>query len=384
MAVKRQPIRVGVIGAGNIATLGHIPGLRRTRDAEVVAICDQDLTRANDVAARLRIGAAYDDHRRMLGEVPLDAVTVATPPSGHAPVVLEALRVGVHVLCEKPLATNLSDAERMVEAADRAGVILAMNMQFRMLRETMALRSAVESGHLGRVHYAHIRYLRHDFPPRPGSWTTERRLSGGGALSDMGPHVIDLALWLCGASSARSVEAHMHPTAPRGSDVGARASEPLVEDFASLRLRLDTGATAVVECSWRFPGTDESRIQLVGDRGGGDVSVWAGGRTAPLRFFTQAQDDEPPASGGPQPPDASVRLPSLAFATGATWRPQPRRARLWYASMASFVAAIRGQAPPVATGRDGLAVQQVLDAAYRSAATARRVSILRRGPKPGP
>jgi predicted dehydrogenase len=382
--VKRQPLRVGLIGAGNIATLGHIPGLRRTGDARVVAVCDRDLARASAVAARFGIGAVYDDHRRMLREVPLDAVAVATPPSAHAPVVLAALRAGLHVLCEKPLATGLADAERMVAAADRAGVILAMNMQFRMLRETMALRSAVEQGYLGSVHYAHLRYLRHDFPPRPGSWTTVRRLSGGGALSDMGPHIIDLALWLSGARSALSVDAHMHPRDGDAPAVGRPAGEPPVEDFASLRMRLDTGATAVVECSWRYPGTDESRIQLVGDRGGADVSPRSGGRPMLVRFFSPEGAHPVTAAPGHPAPEDFAHLPGLALATGATWRPQPRRARLWHESMASFVAAIRGEAPPVATGRDGLAVQQVLDAAYRSAATTRLVTVRGRHPKPRP
>jgi predicted dehydrogenase len=379
--VKRQPLRIGLIGAGNIATLGHIPGLHRTGDARVVALCDRDLARASAVATRFRIGGVYDDPRRMLREVPLDAVTVATPPSAHAPAVLAALRAGLHVLCEKPLATGLADAERMVAAADRAGVILAMNMQFRMLRETMALRAAVEQGYLGSVHYAHIRYLRHDFPPRPGSWTTVRSLSGGGALSDMGPHVIDLALWLCGARSALSVDAHMHPRAGEAAAVGRPGHEPPVEDLASLRLRLDTGATAVVECSWRYPGTDESRIQLIGDRGGADVSSRQGGRTMFLRFFSL--EGAPTTTAGPGPPSSEdfAHLPGVALATGATWRPQPRRARLWQRSMASFVAAVRGQAPPVATGRDGLAVQQILQAAYRSAEAHRAVTVP--GPRAG-
>lgn len=377
--VRRRPIRVGVIGAGNIATLGHIPGLRRSGAARVVAICDREPERARAVAARFGIGAAYDDAVVMLDAVDLDAVTVATPPIAHAPAVLAALERGRHVLCEKPLATTVADAQRMVETAERAGLVLAMNLHFRVLRETLALKAAVDEGRLGRIRYVHIRYLRGDFFPAPASWVRDPGHSAGGALADMGSHIIDLAFWLAGARVATSVDAHLHETDLDGVGGAARPAA-WSEDFASVRMRLDTGATATVECSWGYFGSDESRIQIIGERGGADVFPLRGRRSGTLRFFDQHDAVGEPGRQMESPAGQDVRRLSLAIATGAPSSSQPRpvrnrRTRLWYRSMASFVAAVRGDGPAVATGRDGLAVQRVLEAAYRSHAAGAAVAI---------
>ena len=365
-----QRIRVGVIGAGNIATLAHIPGLLRTGAADVVAVCDTDPARAESVAMRLGCDA-YEDYRRMLREASLDAVTVATPPLEHAPATLAAISEGVHVLCEKPLAMSVADAEHMVAAADEAEVVLAMNMHFRYLRESLALKAAVESGRLGSLFYIHIRYLRSDFFPPLGSWAADPRVSGGGALADMGSHLLDLALWLGGARAATSVEARLQATRAPGQS----GPSPQGEDFASVRVQTDNGITVVVECSWGFFGRDESRIQLIGDRGGADVLV-ANGPTGRLRFYARSGDGHVEMTSTPLlTPDEADRV-SLKVATrGSSSRgPRPgvnRRSRLWYRTMAGFVAAVQGQAEaaPIATGRDGLAVQRILEAAYRPRAT---------------
>lgn len=373
-----RPLRLGVIGAGNIATLAHIPGLLRTRDADVVAICDPDVSRAAAAQERFGIEHAFDGYERMLEVVPLDAVTVATPPVTHSGAVLAALDRGLHVMCEKPLATTVADAERMVERADRAGLTLAMNFHFRVLTDGLALKSAIDAGRLGAIQYVHIRYLRNDFLPPPGSWARDRRISGGGSLMDMGSHLVDLALWLAGASGASSVDAHMHRTGP-ARDLPAPEPAASVEDFASLHMRLDTGASATVECSWAFFGPDERRIQVIGDQGGAEVTARRDGRSAGLAFYAPDPD-----GGVTRSLAASGRREagsvSYAVATGA---PSPRksrppgtrnrRGRLWHRTMASFVAAVRGKRDPVATGRDGLAVQRVLEAAYRSSEQARPI-----------
>lgn len=376
---RRPPLRVGVIGAGNIATLAHIPGLLKTGDAAVVAICDPDESRASAAAERFGIAAVFDGHDRMLRGTTLDAVTVATPPVSHAPAVLAALDAGLHVLCEKPLATSVVDAERIVERADDNGLVLAMNLHFRALRESLALKAAIDDGRLGAIHYVHIRYLRNDFVPAPGSWARVRGISGGGSFTDMGSHLIDLALWLAGADAATSVDAHMHGFSAATPDPGS-APTAQVEDFASVRLRLDTGASATVECSWGFFGADERRIQVIGERGGAEVVVRRDGRSGGLVFYSTDVEGAVAGSIGTRSKPGAASGVSYGVATGAasarrTRRPatRNRRGRLWHPTVASFVAAIRGEGLPVATGRDGLAVQRILESAYRSDEAARPV-----------
>lgn len=365
-----QPaLRVGVIGAGNIATLAHIPGLLHSGAADVAAICDRDIDRAEAAAERFGIRAVFGDYQQMLEMAPLDAVTVATPPLEHAPATVTALAAGLHVLCEKPLATNLSDAVRMVEVAEEAGLVLAMNMHFRVLRESVALKAAVDAGQFGQLSAVHIRYLRNDFFPPPGSWANVPDVSGGGALADMGSHLIDLALWLTGSSDATLVDADLRRT---DRTTTGTATEPgaLGEDFASIRMRTDAGATVSIECSWGYFGPDESRIQLIGSRGGADVAA-VGSSSPALRFYSIAEDGHVSPARAPAPGHDAADLVSFAVATRGSSSRGPRtganrRSRLWYRTMASFVAAARGEGPPIATGRDGLAVQRILEAAYGS------------------
>src|SRR5690242_4334126 len=103
------PLRIGVVGAGAIATLGHIPGFQRLPDVQVAAICDANVARAQSVAAKFDIPQVYEDYHALLAEAEIDAISVAVPNTLHAPVTLAALEAGKHVMCEKPLATSVAD-----------------------------------------------------------------------------------------------------------------------------------------------------------------------------------------------------------------------------------------------------------------------------------
>ncbi len=363
-------LRVGVVGAGNIATLAHLPGLQRAPGARVVAICDRDIGRAEVAASRFGIEGVYDDHRQMLERSALDALTIATPPAEHTPLALAAIEQGLHVLCEKPLSTNVGDAEAMVQGADRAGVVLAMNLHFRVMRESLALKAAIDAGHLGSVRYIHIRYLRHGFFPPTGSWVKDPAISGGGALADMGSHLIDLAMWLTGSRQATKVASHLHSIERGHRDTAARGIEE-GEDFASLRWLTDRGVVVTVECSWGYFGPDESRIQVIGAHGGADVFVKAG-RSGSFRFYSLSDDGrvtEAPFPHGSLQDRGSASLAVMtrgSSARGPRTGPNPR-SRLWFRTVASFVTAARGEGVPVASGRDGLVVQRIIEAAYASA-----------------
>lgn len=112
-------MKIGIIGAGSAARGIHIPGFRLCRGVEIAAICDAD-----EKAARATgIEPAYTDYREVLGRADIDAVVVATPNFTHPEIVQAAVEAGKHVLCEKPLALNLTDASQMLRAAERAGVV---------------------------------------------------------------------------------------------------------------------------------------------------------------------------------------------------------------------------------------------------------------------
>ncbi|HMP38855.1 MAG TPA: Gfo/Idh/MocA family oxidoreductase, partial [Roseiflexaceae bacterium] len=135
-----NPLRIGVVGAGMITTRGHIPTFRQIPGVEIAAICDTNLERAQAAAAEFGIPAAYGDYREMIEKSRLDAISVGVPNAFHAPASIAGLEAGLHVMCEKPLATSLADGEKMVEAAKRAGRVLAINMSQRPRPEVGFLR----------------------------------------------------------------------------------------------------------------------------------------------------------------------------------------------------------------------------------------------------
>jgi predicted dehydrogenase len=374
-----ETLRVGVIGAGAIATSGHIPGLQRLGGVEVAAVCDANVGRAKEVSRRFGVPGVYGDYREMLTGDVVDAVTVAVPNALHASIVLASLKAGKHVLCEKPLATSPADAEAMVEAAESAGLLLAANMHYRLSAEMQALKRVIEAGTLGEVRYAHVRFLRSADIPGFGSWFTRKELSGGGVLMDVGAHMLDLVLWLLGFPRVEGVACETRAMqGPKGRGLGGWGAERVegglfdVEDFARVRLRLEGGASATVETSWALYANHEERVQFVGDEGGADVFPELYGPEKPARLYLPRDGV---SVGGPLglPPlkDGSGRyvLGSFAEATRESTRPSPAgQEALWHASVARFARSVRDGGEPTATGREALAVQELLDAAYRSAA----------------
>lgn len=352
------PLRIGVIGAGAIAIHGHLPAFKILPDVEVIALCDTAVERAQAVAIQFAIPEVYADYRDLLAVPSLDAVTIALPNVLHAPVTIAALEAGKHVLCEKPLATTLADGQMMVDAAARAGKVLAVNMHYRMAAELVTLRSAIAAGRLGRVRYVNIRFLRRTGIPGFGSWFTQQNLSGGGVLMDIGAHMLDLALWLQGFPGVAVVRGEVQSLqGPRGRGRGSWGSDTAsqgvfdVEDFASVHLRLAHSGVITVEVSWALYGEDEERVQVLGEEGGADLFPTLYGTTSPLHFFRY--EGESPVDIIP------VLLPvSNRSSTGPIGR---------------YVAAIRSGAEPTATGQQALEVMKVLAAAYRSAAAGHEV-----------
>jgi len=378
------PLRIGVIGAGAIATRGHLPAFKKLPDVEVIALCDTAVERAQAVAVQFAIPGVYADYRDLLAVSSIDAVTIALPNVLHAPVTISALEAGKHVLCEKPLATTLADGQMMVDAAARAEKVLAVNMHYRVAAELDTLRSAIAAGRLGRVRYVNIRFLRRTGIPGFGSWFTQRNLSGGGVLMDIGAHMLDLALWLQGFPGVAVVRGEVQSLqGPRGRGRGRWGSDTVsqgvfdVEDFASVHLRLAHGGAITVEVSWALYGEDEERVQVLGEEGGADLFPALYGTTSPLHFFRYEGESLvdiipvllPVSSGSGTGP-----VGRFADATRHSTEPTATgQQALWASSIARYVAAIRSGTEPTATGQQALEVMKVLTAAYRSAAEGHEV-----------
>lgn len=346
------PIRIGVVGAGAVVVNGHVPSLQSIPGVEVAAICDTNLARAQEAAAKFNIPQAFADYQDLIAQGGVDAVTVAVPNAFHAPVALAALHAGKHVLCEKPLATSVADGEAMVAAAAQAGKVLAVNMSSRPRPEALMLREMAQAGKFGKITYAYGRLIRRNGIPGFGSWFTRKELAGGGATMDIGVHVLDLMYWILGFPKVSAVRGEIQAVhGPHERGLGGWGADQIkggvfdVDDLAVIHLRLADGGLVTVEVTWAIHARNEERFQLAGDLAGADYFPDLYGKEQPLRIF-RTEDGMPVE----------------------TILDVPRNPGAWADGFRYFVNACRGEGQPMASGAEGLAILRLLDAAYRSAA----------------
>ncbi len=344
------PLRAAVIGAG-IGRV-HVEGYRHSGRAEVVALCDANPERAEQVACELGIPHTFTDPAVMLAEIPLDAVSVAVPNAFHADIAIAALNAGVAVLCEKPMADTLENARRIVDAVRTTGTPFMMGYNNRYRAESRYIRDAVRNGDLGRVYYGKCGWVRRKGVPGMGGWFTRKAMSGGGPLMDIGVHALDLAMWLLGFPKVRSVSGATYAEfGPKGRGAADWWSGPTgdssfdVEDLAAGMVRFEDGGTLMIEASWaQYIPDDRLYVSLCGSEGGADVD--------PFRLY---RDDE--------------------HGNRADFTPELTGVHGHHAEVAYFVDCLLNGTTPEATAGQGLAVMEILDALYRSAASQQEVKL---------
>ena len=376
-------LRVGIIGSGGIAEGAHAPGYKAIPDdCELVACCDVRPERAKAFAERFDLAHWYTDYRELLALPDLDAVSVCTPPFMHRDATVAALDAGLHVLCEKPMAMNVAEAQDMVAAAERAGKVLTIGHQQRFSPAAQAVKRAVDAGELGDIYYAKTAALRNRGAPTWGVFHI-RKLNGGGPLIDIGVHALDVTMWLMGSPRPVAVfgatyMALAHRPGLKNRMGTINVEEYDVEDLAAALIRFDNGATLMLETSWLLQMTERgaSYTQLFGTEGSARLDPFQIVRDVDGVPEDVTPELPPPA---PDPPPQQPKPPAPA-AEGApagaevapvekavTWRRQP--------SVERFVQAALGRAEPLVKPEETLNVQRVMDALYQSAETGQFVEI---------
>ena len=336
-------MRCGIVGAGHWARTALIPALRAQPGCEIVACAAATLGEAQDLARAERIEQAFATTHEMLnGNGRPDLVVLATPDHVHAEGLTTALRAGVPVYCEKPLANDARTAGNLVALARATSVAATVGYSFRFNPAIQALRRDLKAGRLGEpwlIELAEHNPQFHAHGGKPMNWKGDPDQAGGGALFEYGSHVADLAAWLLGP--ARRVSTQLQQVLP-----GAR-----LDDIATVQIEFQSGAAGVLIASWvlngGFPGI---RIRLHGSEALGEVwvddRIVGGQRYRVSPPFAVAGADEPLAPMGDQRSDA------------------PRR------HLADFVASVRGR--PVAhvdtlpTLDEAAHVQRILEAALHA------------------
>ena len=212
-------IRIGFIGVGNIAQNAIMPAYLKQPDVEIVAVCDLKEARAREVAERHGIPHVYTDFNEMVKRDDIDAISVCTWNNSHAPATIAALQAGKHVLCEKPPAMTVAEAEEMRDAAKDAGKVLMYGLVQRFRTEVTVLKEFMEAGKFGDIYFGKTSILRRRGTPL--GWFTDPAKSGGGPVIDIGVHLIDVTRYLMGSPQPTRVSAQVwSPTAttrPRAS-----------------------------------------------------------------------------------------------------------------------------------------------------------------------
>lgn len=347
-----KQLKVGIIGAGAISP-SHVNGYRNA-GAEVVAICDIDPAALARAEANFRIPVLVDDVEKIYAMDELDAVSVCTPNYLHSPMAVAAMKSGKHVLSEKPMSMNVEGAQAMVDAAEETGLLLMCGHNQRFLPECQKAEELVQDGVLGDVYHAKCGWIRRRGIPGMGGWFTNKELSGGGPLVDIGIHVLDRTWFMMGRPKPTAVSGQ---TYSKFSDIegyvctgmwsGPRRPDGVmdVEDFASALIRFENGATLSFEVSWAANRADQGQYSiLMGDKAG--VSIDDGG----LKLYGQA--------------DNMIVTSNLTFDKND-----------YVDRHQHFVDCLTYGDACMCPGADGLLMQKVLNAIQRSAAENREVSV---------
>lgn len=337
-------MNVGVIGLG--AGQGHLRGYSAIPDVKILAIADLDEKRLETCAGQYHIPQTYTDYRDLLAVPEIDAVSVCLPNDLHAPVSIDALNAGKHAMVEKPMARTAAEAEAMIAAAKAHNKIMAVSMNYRWgnAPDSIYLKHLIAQGKLGEVYYVKtISLRRRTFLRGYKTWFSEKKRSGGGGLIDMGPHMLDLAMWLADDFS---------PVQVSGVTRTAIMTDTDVDDLASGLIRMKGGATIAIESTWATYTRPATSVTVFGTQKGAilDLGAPQGQR---LTLFGEDENTliemTPVDIRFPQPPEATVQE--------------------------HFIKSIRAGRQPENSGERGLAVMRVIDAIYQSSATGRDVVI---------
>lgn len=356
-------IKVGVIGAGGMAHY-HIAGFREA-GAEVVAMADVNEEAATASARKNDIPTVFGDVAEMLAS-DIDAVSIIVPNKFHAPLAIQALEAGKHVFCEKPPAISAAEVGEMIAARDKAGKFLMFNFNNRARPESREMMKLIESGAVGKINSAQAKWCRRTGIPGFGGWFTTKALSGGGPVIDL-LHMLDLAMFFMGNPKPAYVIGNTFDDHITNKDFkgpwGIPDREGGVTDVESAAhgfVTFETGQTLSFQMSWaEMVKREEVSVVFQGVTAGGKVE----------RLFGSDGDDETAID------TCEFYVQEDGKSLDKTIAVEPCEDMGRINSAANFIEAIEGRAEPLNNAEQGLALMQIIDAVYESAATGKPVAI---------
>lgn len=347
-------IRYGLIGAGQIAWPAS-KSINACEDSTVQAATDLSAERLMKLCDENGIPNSYPSAEELLADGSVDAVYIAVPNKFHAPLAIQALEAGKHVMLEKPFAMNAKEAADVIAASEKAGKLFTVGMNQRFSESHQKIVSLQRQGVLGDIYHAKAFWNRRTGIPGMGTWFGNKALAGGGCLNDIGVHFLDLCLYAMNRFDPVAVFGATYTKfGNRGLGAGSWGisdkTESVfdVEDFATALIRFSDGATVALDASWACHQEDNSRngVQLYGTEAGADVASAKVFRNDPIRADYDVIEN--------------VKAEPL----------YPHCCRF-----ANFTNAILGKEELGTKPEESLAVQKILDAIQESSATGKEVAL---------
>jgi predicted dehydrogenase len=348
------PLKVAVAGVGSFTQRVLIPGLIACPDSEVVAVFGPTREKTERLAQERGIPSAFTDFEQMLEEARPEAVVVATPNDVHAPMALAAIRRGLHVFCEKPLGLTVAEAEEMTRAAKEAGVRTAVNFTYRSTNPMRHVQRLLGQGRLGTPFHFNVSFWQNvrAQPDVPLAYRMLRE-RGGGALLDIGVHMMDLLRWLFGDIAA--VTGLLRTAIPERPTADGGRGAVTADDVASFVVRLANGASGTVQVSQVAIGRQNyRRIELFGSDGS---------------IVSEEDRSFGPEVRTARPGDTGYMVEPLPDDLDVAFDDFPRF------HLSRIVAALRGESDEWPTFEDGLAAQRAVAAVEESQRTGRWVEL---------
>ena len=352
-------LKVAVIGNGGISGV-HLRGYSLNPDVEIYALCDINEERLNRRGDEYHVDPArrFTDVNEMLAACPeIEAVSVCTWNAAHAQCAIAALNAGKHVLCEKPMAMTVEEAEAMQAAAEKNNRLLMIGFVRRFGNDCAIMKDFIDNGYFGDIYYAKATYLRRK--GCPGGWFGDKARSGGGPLIDLGVHIIDLCRYLMGNPKPVSVYGATFNKLGNRSNIKSQAGYVSqtkenadlfnVEDLATAMIRFDNGSVLQIEASFSLNiEKDEGVLQFFGTKAGAKLDP-------ELTIYSEMND--------------YMTNVKLANSTALSFD------GLFENEINHFVECVRTGKPCRNPAQDGVTLMKILTGIYKSAETGHEVLI---------
>jgi predicted dehydrogenase len=342
-----RKIKVAIIGCGNIAQQVHIPNYIQNPKSELVALCDSRKDVLAKTAATHGIKRTFENYQEMLGSGFVEAVSVCVPTRLHSEVVIDAAKAGIHVLCEKPIASSLEEADKMLEAVADNGTKFTVGFNLRFLPNHVKVKEYVQKGRIGKPIFARAHLITTGpYAARSDSYAneTEKRI---GCLFDSGAHIADLMLWMFGQPSYVSAYLSTHMQGVK------------VDDSALTSIRFKSNLLAEISVAWapifNYGSMETCRqIQITGTKGILESEIFG----PSFQFYSTDS--------------LSCKIKGRVKLTPKKFDPRiPNEALTWsYAKeIDDFLEAVRSEKTPEVSGEEARESLRLILGAYESSAS---------------